>query len=152
MPVHGALVTSTVFLNVSPEFSLESDCFWKPTSQILQLLDVEWNKEIFLENQSVNLLKIHKEHRKIPNPEHYQYQSARQYFTWQRLFTWCFCSNLPLIDTIYKMKYKLQISFSNVSLSFIDLHTAFYTSRQFPSLLLFFPANCHKQQNIILLP
>ncbi|KRX36407.1 hypothetical protein T05_4548 [Trichinella murrelli] len=67
--------------------------------QIFQLLDVEWDKEIFLENQLVDLLMIHKEHREIPNPGHHQYLSARQYFTGQWLFTWCFCNNLPLIAT-----------------------------------------------------
>ncbi|KRZ84461.1 hypothetical protein T08_12900 [Trichinella sp. T8] len=65
--------------------------------QIFQLLGVEWDKEIFLENQLVDLLMIHKEHREIPNPGHHQYLSARQYFTGQWLFTWCFCNNLPLI-------------------------------------------------------
>ncbi|KRZ51624.1 hypothetical protein T02_14562 [Trichinella nativa] len=64
---------------------------------IFQLLDVEWDKEIFLENQLVDLLMIHKEHREIPNPGHHQYLSARQCFTGQWLFTWCFCNNLPLI-------------------------------------------------------
>ncbi|KRX67433.1 hypothetical protein T09_12668 [Trichinella sp. T9] len=72
---------------------------------IFQLLDVEWDKEIFLENQLVDLLMIHKEHREIPNPGHHQYLSARQYFTGQWLFTWCFCNNLPLIVTLLKLKH-----------------------------------------------
>ncbi|KRY39936.1 hypothetical protein T01_14855 [Trichinella spiralis] len=45
--------------------------------KILQLLDVEWDKEIFLENHLVDLLMIHKEHREIPNPSHHQYLSTR---------------------------------------------------------------------------